>query len=82
MDLTHIQPVHPETLSFLADEAGFDHVGVRYVSPARPPHEPIEIPDDAPAWAAVAGKATDDELQALTDTVFGPQDYALIAKVG
>jgi SAM-dependent methyltransferase len=81
MDLTHAQPLHPHTLSFIAEEAGFVDVEVRYLSPARPPREPLEVDDDAPAWARTLSKTVDDELGSLSDVVFGLQDYALIARV-
>jgi O-antigen chain-terminating methyltransferase len=81
MDLTHSQPIHPHALAFLVEEAGFDNVEVRYLSPARPPREPVEVDADAPAWARTLGKTVDEELGGLTDVVFGLQDYALIARV-
>jgi SAM-dependent methyltransferase len=80
MDLTHTQPIHPHTLSFLAEEVGFAGVEVRYLSPARGPHAALDVPDDAPAWAQMLGKTADEELTALNEVVFGPQDYALIAR--
>ena len=81
MDLTHAQPLHPHTLSFLAEEAGFSDVVVRYLSPARPPREPLEVDADAPEWARTLSKTVDEELGSLSDVVFGLQDYALIARV-
>jgi SAM-dependent methyltransferase len=81
MDLTHVQPVHPRTLSFLAKQAGFEQIEIVYLSHARAPHEPLDIPDDAPAWAKTMGKILDDEMSALNNTVFGAQDFALIARV-
>ena len=81
MDLTHAQPLHPHTLSFIAEEAGFADVEVRYLSPARPPREPLEVDADAPEWARTLSKTVDEELGSLSDVVFGLQDYALIARV-
>jgi glycosyltransferase involved in cell wall biosynthesis/SAM-dependent methyltransferase len=81
MDLTHAQPLHPHTLTFLAEEAGFTDIEVRYLSPARPPREPLDVDDDAPEWARTLSKTVDEELGSLADTVFGLQDYALIARV-
>ncbi len=53
---------------------------MRYLSPARGPHSPLDVPDDAPGWAQTLGKTADEELKALNEVVFGPQDYALIAR--
>ncbi len=79
MDLTHAQPVHPGTLSFLAEQVGFKDVRVRYLSPAKPPAPPLTVDDDAPAWAHGLAKRVEEELKAINDIVSGPQDYALIA---
>jgi glycosyltransferase involved in cell wall biosynthesis/SAM-dependent methyltransferase len=81
MDLTHAQPLHPHTLSFIAEEAGFVDIEVRYLSPARPPREPLDVDADAPEWARTLSKTVDEELGSLSDIVFGLQDYALIARV-
>lgn len=81
MDLTHAQPIHPNTLSFLVEDAGFVDIEVRYLSPARPDREPITIGHDSPAWAQELARTIDQEIQMLSDVVFGPQDYALIARV-
>ncbi len=80
MDLTHAQPIHPRTLTFLAEQVGFRSFEVRYLSPARAPYEELDVGEDAPAWARTLSKTVDDELRALSNTVFGPQDYALIAR--
>ena len=80
MDLTHAQPLHPHTLSFLAEQTGFTDVEVRYLSPARPPREPLVVDEDAPEWARTLSKTVDEELGSLSDVVFGLQDYALIAR--
>jgi SAM-dependent methyltransferase len=40
-DLTHVRPVHPETLQFLLVAAGFQRVEIRYRSPY-PEHEKLQ----------------------------------------
>ena len=37
-DLTHVRPMHPETLQFLLRASGFERVEIRYRSPL-PDHE-------------------------------------------
>ena len=77
-DLTHAQPLVPETLELLVRGAGFTDVEVRYVNePGRrmrevalPPGEELDE-----ARAALAANA-----RTLNETLFPPLDYALIAR--
>jgi O-antigen chain-terminating methyltransferase len=79
-DLSHKQPLHPETLSFLARQAGFRDVSVRFMS------EPAEderlrfvpLPEE-PAFAE-ARRALDTDVNRLNEVVFGSQDYAVLAR--
>jgi O-antigen chain-terminating methyltransferase len=79
-DLTHAQPLVPETLVLLARQAGFSQADVRFLN--EPPREerlrPVELPRD-PAFddARVALAAN---VARLNDVIFGPQDYALVAR--
>jgi SAM-dependent methyltransferase len=79
-DLTHAQPLVPETLVLLARQAGFTQADVRFLNEP-PPEErlrPVELPRD-PAFddARVALAAN---VARLNDVIFGPQDYALVAR--
>ena len=79
-DLTHAQPLVPETLVLLARQAGFASAEVRFLNEP-PPEErlrPVELPRD-PAFddARVALAAN---VARLNDVIFGPQDYALVAR--
>ena len=78
-DLTHAQPLVPETLELLARQAGFGDVAIRYVN--EPPHEerlqPVELPPGAdfdPARAALG-----HNVARLNEQLFGPRDYAVLA---
>ena len=52
LDPTHVQPLHPALLSWLAESAGFASVEVAYHSPATSLwFPPLETDDGAPAWA-------------------------------
>ncbi len=66
LDPTHVRPVPPEALKFLAEAAGFSDARIEYRSPL-PPSERLEERSD-----------NDRKLNAL---LFGAQDYALIARV-
>jgi SAM-dependent methyltransferase len=70
IDPTHIRPVHPAYLAFLAHEAGFAEVSIEWRSP--PPKEAVllDVGGDGP-------EATN--VRRLNEVIFGPQDYAVIA---
>ena len=79
-DLTHAQPLVPETLAMLARQAGFRTTELRFMNP--PPDEerlrPVTLPAD-PAFDE-ARIALDANVARLNEIVFGPQDYALLAR--
>jgi len=67
-DLTHAQPLVPETLELLARQSGFRETEIRYLNE---PAERLTEPDD-PVIAA--------NVRRLNDLIFAPLDYALIAR--
>ena len=66
LDPTHVRPVPAEALRFLAEAAGFGDARIEYRSP---------LPETE---RLVEGSSNDERLNRL---LFGPQDYALIARV-
>ncbi|MGH9398993.1 MAG: class I SAM-dependent methyltransferase [Thermoanaerobaculia bacterium] len=65
LDPTHVRPVPAEALRFLAEAAGFADTRIEYGAPLPPGERLIESsPNDA----------------RLNRLLFGPQDYALIAR--
>ena len=66
LDPTHVRPVVPDALRFLAEAAGFTEPRIEYRSPV-------------PAANRLAGG--DDDARKLNALLFAPQDYALIARV-
>src|SRR5205809_2540911 len=67
-DLTHAQPLVPETLELLARQAGFAQTELRYLNE---PAERLTEPDD-PVIAA--------NVRRLNELLFAPLDYALVAR--
>jgi len=67
-DLTHAQPLVPETLELLARQAGFAETEIRYLNE---PAERLTEPDD-PVIAA--------NVRRLNELLFAPLDYALHAR--
>lgn len=66
LDPTHVRPIPPAALAFLAEAAGFAETRIEYLAPF-PPEERL-----------AEATANDAKLNRL---LFGPQDYALIARV-
>ena len=67
-DLTHAQPLVPETLQLLARQAGFAATELRFLNE---PADRLTEPDD-PVIAA--------NVRRLNELLFAPLDYALIAR--
>jgi SAM-dependent methyltransferase len=67
-DLTHAQPLVPETLELLARQAGFESVELRYLN--TPEERLVEPPD--PVIAA--------NVSRLNELLFAPLDYAIVAR--
>jgi SAM-dependent methyltransferase len=69
-DLTHVRPIHPDTLAFLAESAGFSNVEIRRLSPV-PEDERLPEPADGKFNAVV---------RQLNELLYGYQDYAIVAR--
>ena len=69
-DLTHVRPIHPDTLAFLCESAGFSKVEIRRLSPV-PEEERLPVPETAGIGAVV---------ERLNDLLYGFQDYAVVAR--
>jgi SAM-dependent methyltransferase len=67
-DLTHAQPLVPDTLELLARQAGFDGIELRYLN--EPEERLVEPPD--PVIGA--------NVRRLNELLFGPLDYAIVAR--
>jgi SAM-dependent methyltransferase len=67
-DLTHAQPLVPETLELLARQAGFAQTEIRFVNE---PADRLTEPED-PVIAA--------NVRRLNELLFAPLDYALVAR--
>ena len=77
MDPTHVRPLHPSLMTFLAEGAGFDDVRLRFYEPATAYHLPrLSLDEQAPEWA----RQLDDGLGRLNEVLFGPQEYAIVAR--
>jgi O-antigen chain-terminating methyltransferase len=83
-DLTHVRPLHPETMQYLLRVSGFSHVRVEYSSPVSAAGrlaplavDPASIDD--PLLRHVV-ETVDGNTSALNSRLFGYQDYAVIGR--
>lgn len=70
MDLTHVRPVHPETLQFVMESYGFKVKEVKYLHP--------DVNSMLPKLNS-AGDEFNMKLDKVNEYLFGPQDYAIVA---
>jgi 2-polyprenyl-3-methyl-5-hydroxy-6-metoxy-1,4-benzoquinol methylase len=68
-DTSHVRPVHPETLRFICEQLGFTNVQLE----ERSPHPALALTGDLPDTPE--GEA----IGALLQSVFGYQDYVIVA---
>jgi SAM-dependent methyltransferase/outer membrane murein-binding lipoprotein Lpp len=74
-DLTHVQPVHPDTLAYFLTAIGFQKVEVRYRAPF-PEHEKLQrVPSDVPS-----GDTLNANVDRLNHLLFTHLDYAAIGE--
>ena len=82
VDLGHTRPLHPLTLEFLAEQAGFAEVTVEYLSPPPPEFRPQPLPaagGDGEALTDLVAQV-DENFRRIDDLLFGPQDFAVVAR--
>jgi SAM-dependent methyltransferase len=78
MNLSPTQPLHPETVKFLFESAGFQHIEVHFSSPVeshlRIPSLPVVGAD------AKVVEEFNKGIERLNDLLYGFQDYAVIGR--
>jgi SAM-dependent methyltransferase len=85
-DLTHVRPVHPDTLRYLVTAAGFADATIEYRSPYPAESKLQRVPDvvrahesDDHGLAALADRF-DENVDRLNGLFFTHMDYAVIAR--
>jgi O-antigen chain-terminating methyltransferase len=81
-DLTHVRPLHPDTLRYLVQATGFASVNIEYRAPVTEADrlERVSTPAAAdPATAAIAA-AVNAHADKLNARLFSSMDYAIIAR--
>ncbi len=81
VDLGHTKPLHPLTLEYLAQAAGFSQVQVHYSSP--PPAEARleRLPADKGEPVDGRTELLNRDIDRLNSIIYGPLDFAVIARL-
>jgi O-antigen chain-terminating methyltransferase len=82
-DITHVWPLHPETLQYLMRASGFRDVAIEYRSPVPESGRLRPLPEPPPGAGAAeeALVATFNEnVSKLNARLFSYQDYAVVAR--
>jgi SAM-dependent methyltransferase len=78
-DITHVRPLHPDTLKYLTLASGFQRAEIRYAAPFPEPSKlqllPVADGTTAPEAVAVAN----ENMEKLNNLLFTNLDYAIIA---
>ena len=77
-DITHVRPLHPDTLTYLLVASGFQHVDVRYRAPY-PEHEKLQ-PIAAHAALGDAVDTLNANVERINRLLFTWLDYAAIGR--
>lgn len=75
LDPSHQKPVHPYTLKYIAEKAGFSKVDILYTDSSRPPFSIPKIKEDEPDF-----EKFNEAMQRVSELLYGSQDYAVIAR--
>ena len=74
-DITHVRPLHPDTLAYFVRASGFPHVDVQYRSPYPEAHKLQHVPG-GDAWQYTVNSNVDK----LNSLLFTHLDYAVVAR--
>jgi SAM-dependent methyltransferase len=78
-DVTHRQPLHPDTLRYLVQASGFKSVDVRFRAPVRDGDRLDRLATADAALASVA-RVVNDHADKLNSRLFSSMDYAIVAR--
>jgi len=82
IDLSHIKPLHPETLRYIFSEVGFREIEVQFSSPV-PEQSSLQL---LPISSSISDSEREtieiynNNIRLLNNRLFGPQDYSMIGK--
>jgi 2-polyprenyl-3-methyl-5-hydroxy-6-metoxy-1,4-benzoquinol methylase len=82
IDPSHVTPVHPETMRFLLEGAGFWQIQLLFLTPVPPQDRlmPLPLDSDARPQERERIRRLNHNIERLNEVLFGYQDYAAIAE--
>ena len=82
IDLSHVKPVHPETLKFLVNTAGFRDIETKFLSPVPSEMKLQKLPnlDDLNEKSRSMIEICNQNIGMINNALYGAQDYAVIGK--
>jgi O-antigen chain-terminating methyltransferase len=78
-DITHVWPLHPETLRYLVLASGFSTAAIEFRSPVPPEDRLQALPAGSPVDADLAD-AFNANVEKLNARLFTYLDYAIVAR--
>ncbi|WP_160329475.1 methionine biosynthesis protein MetW [Methanofollis ethanolicus] len=79
IDISHVRPVHPETLKFLFEVAGFREVEARFSSPV-PEEGRLQRLSPPEGISTAFVESYNRNIDLLNGILYGAQDYAVVGK--
>jgi len=82
-DLTHVRPLHPDTMQYLVRVSGFHDVRIEYKSPIAETDrlQPVRIVErDVPMPLAEVIQIVNENIEKLNGRLFTFQDYAVVGR--
>jgi len=82
IDLSHVKPVHPETLRFLLNTADFRDIEIKFISPVPSEMKLQRLPDldDLTEKSRLMIGICNQNIDMINNALYGAQDYAVIGK--
>lgn len=82
IDPTHKRPVHPLTLQFLVESAGFRDNEIQYFSaiPDEMKLQKIPVPEKISETGQISLRVYNSNIELLNTVMWGPRDYAIIGR--
>lgn len=82
LDLSHVKPIHPETIKFLLESVGFENIQFKFFSqfPEEIKLQKLKVNDKMSVDEKRNIETVNENLEKLNSLLYGFQDYAIIAK--
>jgi SAM-dependent methyltransferase len=79
-DITHVWPLHPDTLNYLVLASGFSAARIEYRSPVAAQDRLQSVPSDAASTAADLAETFNANVEKLNARMFTFLDYAIVGR--